>query len=191
MTHTRATRQSKPTKRKLEDTTGLLSVDEEVKGHKSKQSRNTNQRKPKRKAAATKAETDDEDSSGDVDMSAGSVECVIMILSRYCVDSMIQSWSASNNALEWSMINFICETTSVWNGLFPKPGENMSTKQGGGTPKAAHHLKICEHLFSMHEEYQDVFNSCTTSKLRGPWILKIKNKLKECVVILLLSQSGN
>lgn len=91
------------------------------------------------------------------------------------------SWTAEGNALEWNLVNIIFEKTDIKNGLFPKPGKNLSTVKGGGKRKTEHHLKICHELFTEHPKYQDAFNSCTTPKQCAPWAQKIKNKVGKYV----------
>ncbi|KAG2054409.1 hypothetical protein BDR06DRAFT_884202, partial [Suillus hirtellus] len=42
-------------------------------------------------------------------------------------------------------------------GLYPKPGANASTKNGGGAKKPEHHWTLCKVLFDGHKEYGSMF----------------------------------
>ncbi|KZT21628.1 hypothetical protein NEOLEDRAFT_1073284, partial [Neolentinus lepideus HHB14362 ss-1] len=82
------------------------------------------------------------------------------------------------------LITAITDDSEIKQGLFPAPGANVSTSQGGGKPKADHYWALCIALFSEHEDYRDHFarvnrGSTTSTKDRTLWGDKIKNRLRK------------
>jgi hypothetical protein len=63
-------------------------------------------------------------------------------------------------------------------GLFPSPGANVSTAEGGGKPKTDHHYALAVALFAEHDTYQIAFNLATQPKQKAAWGKKIKNHLQ-------------
>lgn len=97
----------------------------------------------------------------------------------------MQRW---DKALTWSLITAISEDADVMRGLFPGPGANTSTTNGGGKKKTEFHFMLAVAIFADHEEYGADFARIEQAKsrkqksaLRQTWTGKIKNKLSACV----------
>ncbi|KAG2133031.1 hypothetical protein DEU56DRAFT_757250 [Suillus clintonianus] len=62
--------------------------------------------------------------------------------------------------------------------LYPEPGANASTKNGGGAKKTEHHWALCKVLFDGHAEYGSAFEialgNLKEKGLRQAWILERK-----------------
>ena len=87
--------------------------------------------------------------------------------------------------LTWSLVTAILESADIRRGLFPGPGANASTSNGGGKKKTEFHFDLAAAIFKDHEEYGEDFarveeagtKSKVRSSLRKAWAGKIKNKL--------------
>jgi hypothetical protein len=105
---------------------------------------------------------------------------------------MLQSsWSDVN--LSWKLVNAITEDVNIKNGLFPPPGSNASTQNGGGKKKIEWCWKLAEILFKDDPTYRNNFSEVIeanqpqnkvskagksrATKLRNEWAEKIKNRL--------------
>ena len=80
------------------------------------------------------------------------------------------------------MITAISDDPEIKQGLFPSPGGNVSTQNGGGKPKTEHQWAICVALFKDHPVYSTSFALAQTAKEKEKWTIKIKNWLKKYVV---------
>ncbi|KAH9925508.1 uncharacterized protein B0H18DRAFT_955038 [Fomitopsis serialis] len=88
-----------------------------------------------------------------------------------------------DQTLTWALITAIGEDGDISCSLFPGPGANTSTTNGGGKKKTEFHFALTVILFENHEEYGDDFARIEAEKgkvktaLRRTWTGKIKNKI--------------
>ncbi|KAL0057732.1 hypothetical protein AAF712_015616 [Marasmius tenuissimus] len=62
--------------------------------------------------------------------------------------------------------------------LYPSPGANALTANGGGTTKVEAQYMVATEVFATHESYKDMFaKGAKSAKGREKWSLKIKNRL--------------
>ena len=68
---------------------------------------------------------------------------------------------------------------TIQTGLYPEPGGNASTKNGGGAKKTEHYWELCKVLFDGHEDYGAAFTVAVDNPKRKTlwqaWVRKIKN----------------
>jgi len=86
------------------------------------------------------------------------------------------SWK--DEALNWSLITILEEDLIIKQGLFPTPGGNTTTLQGGSKPKTKYQWMLVKMLFEPHAKYKEAFVQVKTPAERSVWVLKIKNCLK-------------
>ncbi|KAG2364664.1 hypothetical protein BDR07DRAFT_1401078, partial [Suillus spraguei] len=58
------------------------------------------------------------------------------------------SWT---DTLTWSLVSAVTSDDAIQKGLYPEPGANASTKNGGAK-KTEHHWALCKVLFDGHED---------------------------------------
>ena len=89
------------------------------------------------------------------------------------------SWSEN---LTWSLVSAVTSDDMIRTGLYPEPGGNASTKNGGGAKKTEHYWELCKALFEDHEEYGAAFtvaiNNPKQKTLQQAWVRKIKNQMQ-------------
>jgi hypothetical protein len=88
---------------------------------------------------------------------------------------VFQSWKVKE--LTWSLLTALTDDPVIKQGLFPSPGANVSTAQGGGKKKTDHHYALATALFATHPDYSAAFQLAQTSKQKSLWGLKIKNRI--------------
>ncbi|KAJ6528403.1 hypothetical protein B0H19DRAFT_914342, partial [Mycena capillaripes] len=86
------------------------------------------------------------------------------------------SWS--DHTLSESLLTLIYESRDIKRALYPPPGPNASTANGGGKTKTAAHWQLCLKLFSGHPKYAAVLAAVVTAKERTAYANKIKNRLR-------------
>lgn len=80
----------------------------------------------------------------------------------------------------------IVENAEIKRGLFPPPGSNTLTKDGGGKAKAYFHAMLAREVFGGEGcEYKKAFDAAKTKAEKDGWATKIKNKLTKYVAFLL------
>jgi hypothetical protein len=89
--------------------------------------------------------------------------------------------------LNWALISAITDDAEIKQGLFPPPGANVSTKNGGGKPKTEHQWALCVALFTEHPVYSPSFALVESAKDKERWVNKIKNRLKKYVILYCLN----
>lgn len=85
--------------------------------------------------------------------------------------------------MNWALISAITDDAEIKQGLFPPPGANVSTKNGGGKPKTEHQWALCVALFTEHPIYGPSFALVESAKDKERWVNKIKNRLKKYVML--------
>jgi len=97
-------------------------------------------------------------------------------------DIIILTCSSWTEALTWSLVNVVTSDDIIQLGLYPEPGSNTSTKNGGGVKKTEHYWEVCKALFDGHEEYGTAFSIVIENPkqkaLRQAWVRKIKNRMQ-------------
>lgn len=89
------------------------------------------------------------------------------------------SWT---DALTGKLYAAIIENEDIKRGLFPPPGSNASTKDGGGKAKTDFHAMLAQEVFGEEGcEHKNAFEAARTPKEKEVWISKIKNKLAKSV----------
>ncbi|KAH8115354.1 hypothetical protein DFH11DRAFT_1877111 [Phellopilus nigrolimitatus] len=79
----------------------------------------------------------------------------------------------------WTLIAAILENELIKKGLFPPPGANASTKNGGGKVKTDFHFMLAHEVFGAEGcVYADAFLRAKTKKEKDVWARKIKNRMK-------------
>ncbi|KAF9237305.1 hypothetical protein BU15DRAFT_7126, partial [Melanogaster broomeanus] len=58
------------------------------------------------------------------------------------------SWG--DEALNWALITAITDDEKICQGLYPAPGGNVSTKDGGGKPKTFWQYQLAVAIFANH-----------------------------------------
>lgn len=84
-------------------------------------------------------------------------------------------------ALSWAIVTAITDNDDIRRGLYPEPGANESTANGGGKPKADFHRLIVDEIFSNHDEYGELYLSHVEAKDKKKleaWFLKVKNRIR-------------
>ncbi|KAL0563408.1 hypothetical protein V5O48_018660 [Marasmius crinis-equi] len=87
-------------------------------------------------------------------------------------------------ALAEAIVTAIQEKESIKKKLYPPPGPNASTADGGGNTKTVAHWEICVEVFSDHPLYKEAFadalNADEKSRktLRDSWCGGIKSQLR-------------
>lgn len=76
--------------------------------------------------------------------------------------------------MKWKLINAIRDDPSIRNGLYPKPGQNASTAQGGGKPKTEFYFALAIIMFKEHPAF-NVEKMASVEK--SSWADKVKNCL--------------
>lgn len=76
------------------------------------------------------------------------------------------------------MLTAIIENRAIKDGLFPGPGGNSSTQDGGGKPKTDFMWQILEVLFKDDAYVTGLMATVKTGKQHSVWTNKIKNKLR-------------
>ncbi len=93
------------------------------------------------------------------------------------------SWTES---LTWTLINKLTDDDEVRESLFPSPGANRSTAQGGGKTKTEAHATLAAALFKDHIEYGPAYRAdMAVKKEHAKWSNKIKNRLDKYVRLIL------
>ncbi|KAL0564352.1 hypothetical protein V5O48_017696 [Marasmius crinis-equi] len=84
-----------------------------------------------------------------------------------------------------SVVSTILEESSIKQKLYPSPGPNPSTTEGGGAKKSEAHWEICQAIFTEHDIYKDDFRAALEAKTakdikrdRDPWIRAMKSQLR-------------
>ena len=86
-------------------------------------------------------------------------------------------------SLTWSLIAAIEENITIKRGLYPPPGGNPSTANGGGKAKTDHYAELAKLLFTHHEKSGAAFAPALADvKLMAQWGTKIKNRVKQYVI---------
>lgn len=75
------------------------------------------------------------------------------------------------------LITHIEENLNIKESLFPSPGGNASTQNGGGKTKTESHLALAVLMFKHCKKYGKAFSRISGKKDEGLWAAKIKNKL--------------
>lgn len=87
--------------------------------------------------------------------------------------------------MTWKLHTAITDNESIKRGLFPPPGANASTKDGGGKNKGDHYMAIAKELFGQKESpYKAAFDVAMASSLKAEkevWSTKVKNKINKWV----------
>ncbi|KAG1726412.1 uncharacterized protein EDB91DRAFT_1086769 [Suillus paluster] len=91
-------------------------------------------------------------------------------------------------------IDAVTSDDTIRKGLYPEPGANASTKNGGGVKKMEHHWALCKVLFDGHVEYGSAFEialgNLKEKGLRQAWVRKIKNRMQMYGVIWFCDEMG-
>jgi len=69
--------------------------------------------------------------------------------------------------LSQELITEIYQDRSIKRALYPPPGGNPSTSQGGGKTKTAAHWDLCLKVFGEKDEYKNVLAAAKTNKEKG------------------------
>ncbi len=78
--------------------------------------------------------------------------------------------------LTCALITCINENVMIKRGLYPPPGPNPSTANGGGKPKSDFHAALAYALFKDHEKYGAQFAEAKGDPAKlSKWAGKIKN----------------
>ncbi|TFY76755.1 hypothetical protein EWM64_g7256 [Hericium alpestre] len=80
-----------------------------------------------------------------------------------------------------TLLAAITDNPAIKQGLFPSPGANVSTTNGGDKGKAEFHCQLASMMFSTHPKFADKFALANTPKLKTVWANKIKNRLRNMV----------
>ncbi|KAJ7724750.1 hypothetical protein B0H16DRAFT_1472156 [Mycena metata] len=87
-----------------------------------------------------------------------------------------QSWKKYPD-LSVTLLAHIYETAWIKQSLYPPPGPNASTTEGGGTPKTQAHWALALLLLQKDSKYKDALKACKTPKEQLSVGNKIKNRL--------------
>ncbi|KAM5539999.1 hypothetical protein V8D89_006331 [Ganoderma adspersum] len=80
--------------------------------------------------------------------------------------------------LTWALITRINENAKIKRGLYPPPGPNPSTANGGGKPKSDFHAELARALFENHAKYGTQFEQAKSDPAKlSKWAGKIKNRM--------------
>ncbi|KLO08241.1 hypothetical protein SCHPADRAFT_944633 [Schizopora paradoxa] len=80
--------------------------------------------------------------------------------------------------LTWKLYTAIIENEDIKRGLFPPPGSNASTKDGGGKAKIEFQAMLAGEVFGGENcEHKAAFEAAKTKAEKEAWVTKIKNKL--------------
>ncbi|KAG2358490.1 hypothetical protein BDR07DRAFT_1337630, partial [Suillus spraguei] len=55
------------------------------------------------------------------------------------------------------LVSAVTSDDAIRKGLYPEPGANASTKNGGGAKTTEHHWALCKALFDGRKEYGCAF----------------------------------
>ncbi|KAG0700069.1 hypothetical protein DFH29DRAFT_1001439 [Suillus ampliporus] len=58
------------------------------------------------------------------------------------------------DTLTWSLVSAVTSDDTIRKGLYPEPGANASTKNGGGMKKTEHYWALCKVLFDGHADLE-------------------------------------
>ncbi|KAJ8076151.1 hypothetical protein PM082_022136 [Marasmius tenuissimus] len=137
--------------------------------------------KPKQKSTTKRGKTVEPEglSDNEVDVSEGEVEGK---------NKKTDGKKAKNTRinLQEAIVTTIEDHKEIKQKLYPPPGANLSTADGGGNKKTVAHWQICEEVFSEHPVYKDAFkaaldaNPSTPSgkKIRDSWSGGVKAQLR-------------
>ncbi|KAK1219732.1 hypothetical protein PQX77_017538 [Marasmius sp. AFHP31] len=91
-------------------------------------------------------------------------------------ESVEVDWSDVDLSLP--IVTAIMESRVIKKVLYPSPGSNTSTANGGGTTKVEAQYMVATAVFATHDSYKDMFvKGAKSAKGREKWSLKIKNRL--------------
>ena len=88
-------------------------------------------------------------------------------------------WDANDFELSWKLVTAITDNTDIKNGLFPRPGANASTANGGGKRKTDHLYEVACEVFADHPTHSEAFAATITPAQKCVWTTKTKNKLAQ------------
>ncbi|KAJ6479784.1 hypothetical protein C8R45DRAFT_1216264 [Mycena sanguinolenta] len=81
--------------------------------------------------------------------------------------------------LSLELIRHVMENANIKQALFPAPGPNASTKDGGGKTKAHAYWLLCKLLLGDDEQYKEAIEKAeNVAKERTCWSTKIKNRIR-------------
>ena len=83
--------------------------------------------------------------------------------------------------LSWAIVSAITDNDEVRRGLYPEPGSNASTANGGGKRKADFHRIIVDEVFRDHPKYGALYRThqdANDKKKLDAWKLKVKNRIR-------------
>ncbi|KAG6838280.1 hypothetical protein C0991_000562, partial [Blastosporella zonata] len=113
-----------------------------------------------------------------------------------------------NPSLSKALLTTITESALYKNGLFPPPGSNPLTKNGGGLTKVEFQWMVAQDLFSKYDEFEDALalaiiavkpenqktraGKTLAGKYQGQWADKIKNCLTKMrkITLNVIGQMG-
>jgi hypothetical protein len=89
-----------------------------------------------------------------------------------------------------TLVTEIGEDPFIKQRLYPMPGPNASTADGGGLEKTVAHGELAVILFTNHPVYGPEFAKAKgDTKKEAQWGIKVKNKLKAYVLTFVLSHT--
>ena len=90
--------------------------------------------------------------------------------------TLVLSWR--DFGLTWKLYTTIIENADLKKGLFPSPGGNASTKDGGGKSKAEFHAMLAAEVFGAEDSpFKAQFYRAKTKAEKEVWTRRIKNRL--------------
>ncbi|KAL0056819.1 hypothetical protein AAF712_016568 [Marasmius tenuissimus] len=90
----------------------------------------------------------------------------------------------SDVSLSEAIVSAIISNSVIKQVLYPSPGSNASTANGGGMKKTEAQQMVAEEVFGEHPVYKEAFTKAKTPKQKEKWSLRIKNRLVKMTKIV-------